>query len=125
MRQRELLERLEYWQKILRLQDWRIHVMMVDSDEIENNAGQCHVHQHGKTAVIKLIKPEAYNRTSAFAKAFPDTLDTEVTLVHELLHIPFDGLFVEEEDNELRTDREESALELLAHALVKMDRGQV
>lgn len=124
MRKNELEERLAYWQKVLRLQDWRIHVEMVDSDEIENNAGQCHVHQHGKTAVIKLIKPEAYNRTSSFAKAFPDTLEVEVTLVHELLHIPFDGLFVEEE-NEIREDREEQALEMTAHALVRLDRGQV
>lgn len=124
MRDSELKERLTYWQRVLRLQDWRIHAEMVDSDEIENNAGQCHVHQHGKTAVIKLIRQEAYNRTSSFAKAFPDTLDTEVTLVHELLHIPFDGLFVEE-DNEIREDREESALELLAYSLVRLDRGQV
>ena len=125
LRPEELKERLSYWQRVLRLQDWLIHVEMVDSDEIDNNSGECQVHQHTKTVVIKLIKPEAFNRTSAFSKNFPNNLDVEITLVHELLHVPFDGLFVEDDDDEIREEREEQAIELLAQALVRLDRGQV
>ncbi len=123
----ELQERLTYWRQVLRLRDWKIAAKFVESsDDIDDsNSGSCHVHQHTKAAIIKLLKPEAYNMTSSFSQAFPENTDQEVTLVHELLHIHFDGLFVEEDDNEIREEREEQAIELIAEALVKLDRGQV
>ena len=123
MTNKQARERLAYWQKVLRLQDWRIHVEMVDSEDIEGNSGQCHVHQRTKTAVIKLLKPEAFNLTSTFSKVFPDCIDPEVTLVHELLHIHFDGLFVEDDKDDIREDREEVGLELVASALLRLERS--
>ena len=119
----ELEERVTYWQNILRLRDWKIAVKYADSsDEVDNNAGQCLAHQHTKTAVIKLIKPEAFNPTSPFSQAFPENLDEETTLVHEMLHIHFDGLFIED-DHEVREEREEQAIEFVAEALVRLNRG--
>lgn len=101
MTDEQLKSLCELWQKRLRLQDWRIDVRLVDSGELpDEGGGVCLVHAENRTVVIKILRPNSYNQTSDFYKAFPDTFDVEKTLIHELLHIPLDGLFKEEDDTE-------------------------
>lgn len=43
-------------------------------------------------AVIRILKPEAFDTTNEFIEAFPHDTNPERILVHELLHIPFDRI---------------------------------
>jgi hypothetical protein len=118
----QLRKRCAYWQKVLRLTDWNISVRVADDEELEQG-GDCQVHQHSKLALIRVRGIETYSPTSGWRKAFPEQFDMEITLVHELLHIPFDRL-IDTEDDEFAQLWEEQALEFLAQALVKLSRGE-
>lgn len=107
------------WQKRLRLRDWRIDVRFVDSGELpDQGGGTCQPHPPDRTAVIKILRPDSYNATSDFYKAFPDVFDVERTLIHELLHIPLDGIVeAGDEVEEFRHRAQEQAIEQITDAL--------
>lgn len=107
------------WQKRLRLQDWRIDVRFVDSGELpDDGGGTCQVHAPNRSVVIKILRSDSYNQTSDFYKAFPGDFDVERTLIHELVHIPLDGIIKAEDDaDEFQHIAQEQAIEALTDAL--------
>lgn len=121
MTNRELQQRCAYWQKLLRLEDWRVDVRLADSVETDDETAKCRVFQQSKQAVIRIAKPESVDQTGEFYQAFPESYDLEHTLVHELLHIHFDRLF-SEDANEHESIMQEQAVDFIARALIGLDR---
>lgn len=119
-----LRERCEEWQARLSLRDWRINVRFADSGELNSNEGSCRVFRDDKLAIVRVSRAEAFDETDDYHKAFPDTYDAERILVHELLHIPFDGIFnIEAEGHE--SVAQEQALNAVTNALCKAyERGR-
>lgn len=106
------------WQKRLKLQDWRIAVFLADSGEMNGAQGDAHFQREKKLGVIRILRPEAFDETDQYHKAFPDVFDVERTLIHELLHAPLDGLFETEENTEQhKHDAQEQCVEQLTDAL--------
>ncbi len=122
---------LTYWQKALRLQDWRIRVTRSrDLDAYAKIAADTSL---GKVAVIKIrqpILPEAREKT-------PVCIDEEVAITHELLHL-HSRSFDHHVQDDLKDDTEfvknskvrgnsglECMIELTAQALVSVRRGAV
>lgn len=122
MTEKELAKRCEYWQKVLRLQDWRIFVRVVGTEEMNSGeAGACEIHQDSKLATIKILAEEVFNPTSDMSRLSP--VDLEQTLVHEMLHILTDRIFNSEADDYERI-MQEQAIEFVSEALVRLERGE-
>lgn len=107
----ELQELCRSYQRLLRLQDWRITVQFMEEDEADV-VGCSDYLVPGKLAIIKIIKEENYN-----FDRWLEPYDPELILAHELGHILF-----------YPVDREgclefEFALEATAEALVKLRRA--
>lgn len=122
MTEEKLRGRCQYWQRVLRLQDWRVDVRIVGTEELgTQEAGQTEIHQDSKLATIKILDEAAYNQTSRMVKAFHSGY--EHTLVHELLHIPFDTLMDREADRHEQI-MQEQAIEFIADALIALYRAK-
>lgn len=69
------------WQRRLRLQDWNILVEFVEQDYFKNptQTGETTIKQSFKDADVKVLQGL-------------DSEETELILVHELLHILFGGM---------------------------------
>lgn len=81
MTPKSLNKLLKVWQERLKLRDWAIDLRLVDGKEFDS-AGQS-----GETC-LRLIFKEADIKV----KAGLSNEDTELTLVHELVHVLFGGL---------------------------------
>jgi hypothetical protein len=118
----DLKDRCAYWQRLLRLQDWRIDVKFVDTENLADDAlGSCSPFSDAKLAIIKLAREEATGKTGAFATSFPEHYDTERLLIHELLHIPLHGVITEDASEPERV-LQEQAIESIADALIALER---
>lgn len=111
----QLQERLAYWQKVLRLQDWNIYARIVRGYEMENPNAMAHINvvYCNKSAIIRIMDPIDYE---------PDIVtpqDMEQSLVHELLHIHLWALNDDDTHNEM-----EQAIEAMSMALVQLERGK-
>lgn len=115
MTQPQIENLLAKWQKILRLQDWHIKVRFVRGHEIAGYQARATIYLNYKQAIIKLRDPIDWTD-----KDFPD--DSEVDLVHELIH-----LHIRTFDSTKPETPEKVALEqvdeLLARALVGLKRS--
>lgn len=124
MTDEQLRERCEFWQQILRLQDWRIHVGFADSGEMNGDQGRAHFQKEKRLGVIRLLRPEAFDQTDDYHKGFPDIFDPDRTLLHELIHAPLDGLFVfEESADEFKHTAPEQFIEAITDALYQAYAG--
>jgi hypothetical protein len=85
----ELRERCLYWQKRLRLQDWKVKVEYVRDHQLPDCLGQViRWNLDNRTAVIQLVEPGTFSM-----KDYPyGEFDLEDTLVHELLHLYTEGI---------------------------------
>lgn len=92
------------WQKRLKLQDWKINVRFNASIASENAAGMADWHPDNRTAEIDILPPHLIAD------------DIEETLVHELLHVLYEGHTWYTED--LRSAHQERALNQTTAALV-------
>lgn len=92
---------------------------LADSGELPDaGGGSCDVHADSRTAVTKILRPDSYDQTSDFYKAFPEMFNVEKTLIHELLHIPLDGLFDDGDDvEEFQHRAQEQFIEQITDAL--------
>ena len=95
---------LDYWKKSLRLQEWDISLKC---DPKLRTYGQTEISPGNRTVVIYLEVPPSLGNAIT---------DLEVTLVHELLHVRFHFLHVDEK--EFGYEEVEAAIELTAQALV-------
>lgn len=116
MTDRELQELCGWWQKVLRLQDWDVKVLVKRRFQMPADAqGQVDYVLQNRKAVISVLAAEDYE---------PDHLwpqDQEKTLVHELIHLhmaPFAAPTGTPQDI-----AQEQAIEALAGALVRLKRG--
>ncbi|MBD2771150.1 hypothetical protein [Iningainema tapete] len=104
------------WQQRLKLQDWDVNVKIVSLREMgESLSGSVTYNIGKKIADIKLIKPEDYPCDSMRPQ------DMEETLVHELLHLHFAPLGIENDTPEQLA--EEQAINALAKALIQFKRS--
>jgi hypothetical protein len=107
----QMQARCEYWQKVLRLQDWNIVVSIVSALEMDSPRawGQNHWFSHEKVSKIKLVTPEDAAKQGGMVQYIP-----EETLVHELLHL---HLASWETEGDLELAQMEFAINAIAHAL--------
>jgi hypothetical protein len=114
MTEPELQELCAEWQKILRLQDWEIHVCIARSRDMpEGMQGCIDMVWPRKEAHISIIDPVDYPPDSWWAQ------DMERTLVHELLHLHSPERENEREDIQVLI---EQGVQLTACALVDLKR---
>lgn len=74
MTKREIGRALPFWQNILRLEDWRVEVLITRASEMGDAEGLNYIHPEEMLSQIHLRRGAS-----------------EETLVHELLHLVFDG----------------------------------
>jgi hypothetical protein len=115
----QLEERLRYWQKRLRLQDWRIEAVIVRGREIEYNDALADYTIPIRQAYIKVAD------ATDWAPMLPQPLDMEWNLVHELLHVvwalPTSSIDRGTEERLERWHMEQS-IEATTHALISLER---
>lgn len=113
----QLRERLAYWQKVLRLQDWDIQIEIARMPQFTSpdRAAEIHIHYTHKRAFIRILDPEDYS----YNMVPWDPQDMEMSLVHELMHIYFYPAQDHMTYHEL-----EQAVHSLATAFVGMERGK-
>lgn len=108
------LEKLrDYWQQVLRLQDWDIIIKIKRGYEMGNDCGNVNYQGYSKKAIINLLDPDDYSNED-FA------YDIEETLVHELLHLRFSGAVNNASDGSASSNAEEIAIDQTAEAFVEL-----
>lgn len=116
----QLEERLRYWQKRLRLQDWSIEVRIARLREMDQDCeAQVNWILSRKMATIQILDQVDYP---------PDTMgsrDMENDLVHELLHLHFAPINVHfGESSQTYSTFEEQAIESIAYGLIHAERAR-
>jgi hypothetical protein len=109
-----LNQKLWLWQKRLRLQDWNVSIKLARTAELRpKTLGNINWDRRDKSAVISVMDPDDYKFNG---NAMLD--DMEMTIVHELVHLHLSGLPRNDDTKKV----EEQAVNLLAEALIKLDR---
>ena len=113
-------EKLWVWQKRLNLEEWKISVVVVRAGDLKaKTVGNIHWDRDKKTAVIKVLDPADYNLP------LPAMLkDVEFTVVHELIHLEMVPILSDLQRTDANRLEEEHAVNHMADALLKLDRGQ-
>ncbi len=113
-------ERVAVWQKRLNLQDWNISVVVSRASELKpKTLGNIHWDSDKRSAVIRVLDPADYRMTEeAMMK------DIEFTVVHELIHLELSPVLSPFHRDEANRREEEHAVNHLADALLKLDRGE-
>lgn len=111
-----LNQKLSLWQKRLKLQDWNISVRLSPVANLRpKTLGNINWDRKAKSAVISVMSPDDYKLSGS---AMLD--DMEMTVVHELVHLHLSGLPRNEDTKKV----EEQAVNMLAEALIRLDRKQ-
>lgn len=113
----EVRERLAYWQRVLRLQDWDLGVVFVDQRDLPSMTHRATIEQQRnyRRALIRIADPETARFENRDFHAHFGSDDIELSLVHELVHLlmPVDGM---------PEDAEEYAVEAIAKTVLALDR---
>jgi hypothetical protein len=120
MAERYTTERLSVWKKRLNLQDWNITVVVARATELKpKTLGNIHWDTDKKTAIIRVLDPADYKLPN-------DEMlkDMEFTVVHELIHLELSPVLSPLQRNDANRHVEEHAVNHLAEALLKLDRGK-
>jgi hypothetical protein len=114
------MEKLWRWQKRLQLEDWKIAVLVARATELKpKTLGNIHWDTDKKTATIRVLDPADYEMS------LPEMLqDMEFTVVHELIHLELASVLSPLTRNDASRREEEHAVNHMADALLKLDRGQ-
>ena len=102
------------WQRVLKLQDWEIAVVVRPREDMEGNDGSCMSMVGRKHASIQLAeawKPEELN----------EFYDPEQTFIHELIHVHF-APFESSINGSPEDIAQEQAIDSLATALITQER---
>lgn len=104
----------KYWQKELRLQDWRIEYYLAEPSDLEDetNCGECEAELANKTAIIHVANP-------SWSQSVVNEREMEISLVHEMIHLLGWGL---EPKTIFQQDLFDHMIDVLAEALVKQRR---
>ena len=113
-------ERLWVWQKRLNLQAWDLSVVASRANELKpKTVGNIHWDREKKTAVIRVLDPADYHLP------FDEMLrDIEFTVVHELIHLEMVPVLSDLQRTQENRREEEHAVNHMAEALLKLDRGR-
>jgi hypothetical protein len=113
-------ERLWVWQKRLNLQEWDLSVVASRANELKpKTVGNIHWDREKKTAVIRVLDPADYHLP------FDEMLrDIEFTVVHELIHLEMVPVLSDLQRTEENRREEEHAVNHMAEALLRLDRGR-
>ena len=108
-------EKLDLWQTRLKLQNWKISVLMTRRDQLKRKTlGGIRWDKAQGSAVISVLDPSEYRLP------FGEMLeDMEFTIVHELVHLELASL----PRSEASRSQEEHAVNQLTEALLGLDRG--
>jgi hypothetical protein len=114
------MERLWVWQKRLNLEDWKIEIAMARAGDLRpKTLGNIHWDLDKKAAVIHVLDPADYRMP------WRDMLDDmEFTVVHELIHLGFAPVLSDIQRSDANRREEEHAVNQMATALLKLDRGR-
>lgn len=109
-------EQIQYWQKILRLQDWSVAVEFWPHKALEDSVAKTLINQNNKSAVMVLRYPEDL---SAVEHDWPagEAGDYDLSIVHELLHLMLRPM------ESTHTVAEEQACNLIASAMITLYRA--
>jgi hypothetical protein len=113
-----LHERLARWQERLKLEDWKILLVMSHPNGLRRGTlGNVHWDAEKKTAVIRVLDASDYGRP------FRATLqDMEFTVVHELVHLELTSLTRNfKSRSEESFSEEEQAVNRMSDALLRLD----
>lgn len=110
--QKELNKQLKYWQKRLRLQDWRIKVKLSQSAEMTDLANLTPWREE-KEALIRIDK-RGHPTGIAGGK-----YDNEMLLLHELLEIYWGHITIDTNHTE-----KETAINMIVEALIEEHRNK-
>jgi hypothetical protein len=114
------LARLSVWQKRLNLEGWDISVVVSRAGEFKpKTIGHIRWDRDKKTAVIRVLDPADYTLPLAATLK-----DIEFTVVHELIHLEMAPVLSDLQRTEANRMEEEHAVNQMAEALLKLDRGQ-
>lgn len=108
----DLAKDVAWWQKMLRLEDWRITITISTLGAMRGNLGQVEIESDRKLARLTMAQGSDYREKALYHQ------DMEVTLVHELLHLTF------REYRIFNAKYEEAVVEMLSLALVGARRGK-
>jgi hypothetical protein len=113
-------ERLWLWQKRLNLEDWKISVVVSRASDLKpKTVGNIKWDRDKKTAVLRVLDPADYHiELSAMLR------DIEFTVVHELIHLEMSPVLSDLQRTEANRREEEFAVNHMADALLKLERGQ-
>jgi hypothetical protein len=118
--QRKLTSIKREWQKLLRLQDWKIKIRFATDEELEEATGveavgACHSSPETREAQILIADVSVLEEGDR-------QRDVENTIVHELLHVHFAPF---QSDHEAVKLQHEQAIEPITDALLKLKRKNV
>lgn len=110
-----LSERLNIWQKRLKLDDWNIDLIMARTKDLKpKTLGNVHWDTDKKSAVIRVLDPADYRLP------FREMLsDMEFTVVHELIHLKLAPLLSSVPRSEASRRDEEHTVNHIAGALLE------
>lgn len=104
------------YQKLLRLQDWRVEVVIVPKSKLRTRTqAQIDWLLLRRSATISLLRPADYRRL------FREPQDMELDIVHELCHLHLLGLGVI--DGTPEDIAQEQAIEALSEGIVTLARA--
>ena len=113
-------EKLCRWQRRLNLEDWKISVTIARATELKpKTLGNIHWYTEKKTAIIRVLAPVDYQMPLREMLQ-----DMEFTIVHELIHLELAPVLSSVSRNDASRREEEHAVNHMAEALLKLDRGQ-
>lgn len=117
MNLKSLEDMLRFWQERLRLQDWDIKICFARGSEFDDgsSSGEVLYRLRSKQAMIKILDPIDYPGDTLWEQ------DVEETVVHELLHLHFGSLQIEEEFESIML---EQAICCIADGLIRTKREQ-
>ena len=112
--------RLAQWQHRLKLDDWKISLVVARSSSLRRGTlGNIHWDADKQTAVIRVLDPSDYQ--TSFSAAVKDM---EFTVVHELIHLELSSLTRDFKNrSEDSFSKEENAVNQMAGALLELDPG--
>lgn len=116
----EIRHQVDYWKRILALQDWNTEVRVCRQWEMENPhvIAQVDHNLRKKDAIIKVLSPKDLDGHLEMS-INGEERDYDVHLAHELLHLHFAPLKLEGEANEIL---EEQAVHAISRGLVTLYR---
>jgi hypothetical protein len=113
-------ERLWLWQKRLNLEGWNISVLVSRASDLKpKTVGNIKWDRDKKTAVIRILDPADYHMEFGAMLR-----DIEFTVVHELIHLEMSPVLSDLQRTEANRREEEFAVNHMADALLKLERGQ-